>query len=94
MLKPGGYYSVMTAGPSEGMKASVLDAGSSSMPTPDVCQARFINATSDLTIDVTVRGARPTPAREVGSLRIGQRRATCHGCPPLCPSRFWARRFF
>ncbi len=56
MLKPGGYYSVMTAAPSEGMKASVFDDGSSSMPTPDVCQARFINATSDLTIDVTVRG--------------------------------------
>jgi hypothetical protein len=56
MLKPGGYYSVMTAGPSEGMKASVFDDGSSTMPTPDVCQARFINATSDLTIDVTVRG--------------------------------------
>jgi hypothetical protein len=55
-LKPGGFYSVMTAGPLEGLRATVFDDGSSSMPTADVCQARFINATPDLTIDVTVRG--------------------------------------
>jgi hypothetical protein len=46
----------MIAGPFERMRASVFDDGSPSMPTPDVCQARFINATPDLTIDVTVRG--------------------------------------
>jgi hypothetical protein len=56
VLKPGGFYSVMTAGPLEGLRATVFDDGSSSMPTADVCQARFINATPDLTIDVTVRG--------------------------------------
>lgn len=56
MLKPGGCYSVMIAGPFERMRASIFDDGSPSMPTPDVCQARFINATPDLTIDVTVRG--------------------------------------
>jgi hypothetical protein len=41
---------------SDAQAVSVFDDGSSSMPTPDVCQARFINTTSDLTIDVTVRG--------------------------------------
>ena len=81
MLKPGCYYSVMTAGPSEGMKASVFDDGSSSMPTPDVCQARFINATSDLTIDVTVRGLETNfsslgsmQASPYGQLLKGERR--------------------
>jgi hypothetical protein len=56
MMKPDSYYSVMTAGWFDSLKASVLNDGSSATPTPDICQARFINATPDLTIDVSVRG--------------------------------------
>jgi uncharacterized protein DUF4397 len=56
MMKPDSYYTVMIAGRFESLKASVFDDGSSAMPTSDICQARFINATPDLTIDVTVRG--------------------------------------
>jgi hypothetical protein len=56
MMKPDSYYTVMTAGRLDSLKASVFDDGSSAMPTSDICQARFINATPGLTIDVTVRG--------------------------------------
>jgi hypothetical protein len=60
MLKPDSYYTVMTAGAFDRLKASVFNDGSSAMPTADICQARFINATPDRTLDVSVRGLNAT----------------------------------
>ena len=53
----GSYYSVLTAGLLGSLKMTVLSDGSSTMPTPDVCQARFINAAPGLAaLDFQIQG--------------------------------------
>jgi Domain of unknown function (DUF4397) len=56
-FNPDGYYSVITAGWLDDLKATVLDDGSMAMPAPDYCQARFINAAAgSKSIDIIVHG--------------------------------------
>jgi hypothetical protein len=51
------FYSVLTAGWGDSLKLNVFRDGSSGMPTPEFCEARFINASPDLkAIDFTVHG--------------------------------------
>jgi Domain of unknown function (DUF4397) len=51
------FYSVLSAGMATALKLSVFEDGSPSMPQPDYCQARFINAASGLAaIDFAVQG--------------------------------------
>jgi Domain of unknown function (DUF4397) len=51
------FYSVLTAGWGDSLKVNFYHDGSSSMPTPEFCEARFINASPDLkAIDFAVHG--------------------------------------
>jgi len=51
------FYSVLTAGWGDTLKLNVYRDGSSGMPTPEFCEARFINASPDLkAIDFAVHG--------------------------------------
>jgi hypothetical protein len=51
------FYSVMAAGWGDSLRVNVYTDGSPSMPTSDVCEARFINASPDLkSIDFAVHG--------------------------------------
>jgi hypothetical protein len=71
----GSYYSVLSAGWGDRLKMSVYADGSSAMPTPDYCEARFINASPDLNaIDFTVHGldANFTKLAYMGSSSYGQ----------------------
>lgn len=56
-LDANSYYSVLTAGWGDSLKMSQFADGSSAMPAPEYCEARFINASPDLTsIDFRVQG--------------------------------------
>lgn len=51
------FYSVVTGGSGSSLKLNVFHDGSSGMPTPEFCEARFINASPDLkAIDFAVHG--------------------------------------
>jgi hypothetical protein len=51
------FYSVLAAGWGDSLRVNVYSDGSSAMPTSDVCEARFINASPDLkSIDFAVHG--------------------------------------
>jgi hypothetical protein len=51
------FYSVLAAGWGESLRMSVYRDGSSAMPMPEYCEARFINASPDLdAIDFEVHG--------------------------------------
>src|SRR2546421_647887 len=51
------FYSVLAAGWGDSLRVNVYTDGSSAMPTSDVCEARFINASPDLkSIDFAVHG--------------------------------------
>jgi Domain of unknown function (DUF4397) len=51
------FYSVLAGGWADSLRINVYPDGSSSMPTSEVCQARFINASPDLkSIDFAVHG--------------------------------------
>jgi hypothetical protein len=55
--EPNSFYSVLTAGWGDLLKLNVYRDGSSGMPTPEFCEARFINASPGLkAIDFAVHG--------------------------------------
>ena len=71
------YYSVLTAGLLADLKMTVLSDGSSAMATPDVCQARFVNAAPGLAaIDFGVQGL------DIGVKKLGFLAASGYGQLP------------